>query len=371
MRKLFKSALGLCIMLTGGSAIGAGLDPTWLFTDSVPTLFAYFQYCDTARTKDFGCFALEADQILDTGASYNGSKYINLDYKFSSDSFFVKNEFDPNVIEYKDRRPGFAGFKTAWDYGLTGFPLPRFMYLIFAHKGPNLNHKVTVKAWYNNGDCGAPSYNELIGTFSGSDTWKVDTLVIPEVIRNKPDLERNFYPYFEMVFIINNINPADTTSGPAGCLKIDDIRLAGRNPINTSPKPKAVPLGSPAAFSVVAASDVAAEALTYQWNKDGVPIAGATLPTLSIAAVTNADLGAYTVSVTVPSTKLTFTSLAAPLTIGISVKTPKPIHNTPESVDAEDRSGCGCGAGTGLAFIPPFLFKTMSRRKRKKVPTQA
>ncbi|NLG18133.1 MAG: hypothetical protein GX556_12445 [Fibrobacter sp.] len=241
-------------------------DPSWLFSDNGQTLFQYFRYCDTSRIGDYNCFALESDQILDTGVTYNGSKYINLNYQFSSDTFRVFDEFDETVIQYQDYRPGVAGFKTAWDYGMTGYPLARYKYLVFAHKGPNSNHKVTVKTWYNNGECGAPSFQETLGEFSGSEVWKLDTIVIPDAIRNKPESDRNSLVYFELVFIITNLNPADTTSGAPGNLKVDDIRLTG-------------------------------------------------------------------------------------LDLKDEVKT--------------ESSGGGCGAGTGLAFIPPLIFKEVTRRRKK------
>ena len=267
MKNCWRKAAGVFLVLVTGSAMGALPAPetAWLFSDNGQTLFQYFRYCDTARTGDFNCFALESDQILDTGASYDGSKYINLNYQFTSDTFRIYDEY--NELQYEDFRPGVAGFKTAWDYGMTGYPLARYKYLVFAHKWPNANHKVTVTTWYNNGECGAPSFQETIGTFYGSDVWKVDTLVIPNEIRNKPEAERNSMVYFELAFTITNTNPADTTSGAPGILKVDETRLTGLD------------------------------------LKD-------------------------------------------------------------EEVKKES-SGGGCGAGTGLAFIPPIIFKAVTRRRKK------
>jgi hypothetical protein len=346
MKPLLRGVLGLMIVLSAFPAFGVTLDPMWMFSDSNHVIFSYFQYCDTARNIDKLCYALESDQLPDTGDSYDGSRYINFDYQFSSDSFFIWNEFDSSIIIYRDKRPGYAGFKTAWDYGLVGYPMSRYRYLIFTHKGPNLNHKLTVRCWYNDGTCGAPSFNELIGTVAASATWKVDTLAIPESIQNKPDKERNFDTYYEFVFIINNLDPNDTTSGPPGSFKVDEIRLIGCNPIDSSPKSQEVKEGEAATFKVKTSLANSADVLTYQWKKDGADIAGAKDPVYTIPSVTSANAGSYSVAVTVSSTNLTFTSQSAALTV--------------------KSEGCGCGSGTGLALIPPLFFKAMAHRKRKK-----
>jgi hypothetical protein len=349
MKPLLRGVVGLMVVLSAFPAFGKTLDPMWMFSDSNFVIFQYFQYCDTARNIDKLCYAQENDQLPDTGVSYNGSRYINFDYQFSSDSFFIRNEFDSTKIIYRALRPGYAGFKTAWDYGLTGFPLSRYRYLILAHKGPNMNHRVTVRCWYNDGTCGAPSFNQLIGTFTASETWKVDTLAIPESIQNKPDKERNFDTYYEFVFIINNLDPNDTTSGPPGNLKIDEIRLVGCNPIDSSPRPQEVKEGEAATFKVNTSLANTGDVLTYQWKKDGAAIAGANDAVYTIPSVASANTGSYAVAVTVSSTHQTYTSWSAALTM-----------------KSESGSSCGCGSGTGLALIPPLFFKAMAHRKRKK-----
>ncbi len=358
------------MVLFGLNVSGAPADPMWMFTeatDEKTLIYACFRICDTVRSGDYICLALESDQLPDTGDSYNGSVYINFDYKFNSDPIVVRDEFDTSIILYSDSpRPGYAGFKTAWDYGMTGFPISRYKYLVFAHKGPNPNHRVTVKCWYNSGQCGAPSFNEYLGQFDGSTEWKLDTIEIPEEIRNKPDKERNTSKYYELVFIINNKDPNDTTSGPPGNLKIDEMRLVGCNPIDTSPVPQNVNEGEKAVFRVVTSTSKKTDKLTYQWKKDGEPIAGATDSVYAVASVTQEHVGVYTVDVTVSGTGLTFTSLEAPLTIGAGVvNKPQRIDNIGK-ISPEDRSNCGCGSGTGLALLPPIWFKINAYRRRKK-----
>ena len=352
---MWKSIIGLIIIFPAGSALcSILLEPLWMYSDSGSASYSDFRYCDTARNGDYFCRAKLSDQIPDTGDSYNGSQYINFNYKFTNDPFYVFDEFDSSIIHYSDCRPGFAGFKTAWDGGLVGFFLSRYTYLVFAHKGPNVNHKVRVRCWYNNGQCGAPSFNEYLGAFYGSDTWKVDTIVIPNAVRNKPDTLRNRNIYYELVFLITNLDTNDVTPGGPWDFKIDDIRLAGCNPIDTSPMPDTVTAGESATFHVATSRADSADILTYQWMKDGAAISGATGMVYTIPSVTTANAGVYTVSVTVSSTGLTFTSTGATLTI---------IGTDP--VDSEEK-GCGCGSGTGLALIPPLFFKAMAYRRRKK-----
>ncbi|HQL53920.1 MAG TPA: C1 family peptidase [Phycisphaerae bacterium] len=81
--------------------------------------------------------------------------------------------------------------------------------------------------------------------------------------------------------------------------------------ITSQPKAVTVCVDLPATFRVVATG---LGALAYQWRKDGVPIDGAISDTLSFAAVTVADDGAYTVAVT--DTCGTVVSAAAVLAVG-------------------------------------------------------
>jgi hypothetical protein len=342
-------AAGLLFILAAGSSFGDGVDPIWLFSDKHETISDGFQYCDTARKKDLNCYALKSDQLYDTGDVWD-SKCINLDYQFSNDTFKVFDEFDPEVLLYKEYRPGFAGFKTAWDNGMSGCSYGRYKYLVFAHKGPNPNHKVTVKAWYNNGECGAPSYCETIGTFNASTEWKLDSIAIPESMTNVPDSIRNGSIYFELVVIITNIDDSKSPSEKCN-FKMDDIRLVGLNPILQSPKSDTVDAGSPLTLSVTADPAKSSDVLSYQWKKNGAAISGATSKTYTISSVKNANKGSYTVDVKVSSTGYTYTSNAAEVIVT-------------GSDPVEPKSG-PCGSGALLAFLPPFFLKAWSIRRKK------
>jgi hypothetical protein len=326
-----------------------------MFKDTSSVIYGTFRICDTQRTQnDAGCDEQSAG-YPDTN-SYDGTQYINLDYKFSHDSVYILEAFYPcttmdcaDTVRRYAPRPGYAGFKTAWDYGMTGFPLGRYTNLIMAYKGPLPGHKVTVKFWYNDGQCGSPSYNVYFCTLAASSTWNVDTIPIPESFKTGTDKARNTMNYFEMVVLINNLDTNDTTSSPPGNFKIDNIRLAGCNPIDTSPKPQKVNEGESVTLKVWTSRADSADILTYQWKKDGVAIAGANSSFYNLGSVQTADAGEYSVAVTVSSTNLSFTSLGATLTL-----------------NAKEDKGCGCGAGTGTALIPPLFFKAMAHRKRKK-----
>jgi len=65
--------------------------------------------------------------------------------------------------------------------------------------------------------------------------------------------------------------------------------------ITTQPVSQVAFAGSSATFSVVASG---APAPTFQWNKDGTPLSGATNNSYTVSAAQAADVGSYTVSVT-------------------------------------------------------------------------
>jgi hypothetical protein len=64
--------------------------------------------------------------------------------------------------------------------------------------------------------------------------------------------------------------------------------------IRTQPLKQTGAVGEAAFFSIIATST---EPVAYQWNKDGVPISGATAATYSLANIQIADTGVYTCSV--------------------------------------------------------------------------
>ncbi len=101
---------------------------------------------------------------------------------------------------------------------------------------------------------------------------------------------------------INNASPTDvadysiTVTGSCGTATSTAAGLSLLAPtvIATSPAAATVCSGSPAAFIVSAAGT---GALSYQWRKDGQPIAGATMATFTVPAAFAGDSGLYDVIV--------------------------------------------------------------------------
>lgn len=95
--------------------------------------------------------------------------------------------------------------------------------------------------------------------------------------------------------------------------------------ITTSPTSKSVVAGNSVTFSVVATGTPAP---TYQWKFNGTAISGATSSSYSIASVTTAQAGSYSVAVT--NIRSNTTSGAATLT----VLPPAPVITTPQAAGA-------------------------------------
>lgn len=119
---------------------------------------------------------------------------------------------------------------------------------------------------------------------------------------------------------VSNTGGAVTSS--AGTLTVTPPAVVTAPVINTQPASQSVVAGGSANFSVVVTSPTA---VTYQWRKDGVAIAGATGATLSLGNVDESAARSYTVVVTnaagsVTSTAATLTVSERPI-IGIYIGT--------------------------------------------------
>ncbi|HVT74518.1 MAG TPA: immunoglobulin domain-containing protein [Lacunisphaera sp.] len=131
------------------------------------------------------------------------------------------------------------------------------------------------------------------------------------------------------------------------------------NPLSIAPSITAQPLsraanaGDSVSFGV---SATGTPAPTYQWRKDGVNIAGATSSTFSIASVTTADAGSYTVVVS--NTAGSVTSSVATLTVSASSSTtPVP---TPKS------GGGGGGGAVSDWFLAALSVLGIARLLRNR-----
>lgn len=81
--------------------------------------------------------------------------------------------------------------------------------------------------------------------------------------------------------------------------------------LTAGPQPQHVAPGAPATFAVTASGS----GLTYQWRKNGTPLAGATRPSLTIPAAAAGDMGFYSVTITSPAG--TLESDTATLTVAV------------------------------------------------------
>lgn len=221
--KLYRYVVMLFILSSVSTLYAAAVDPLWLFTDRLdPFSLAYGKLTikDTCRSFEF-------NQIMpvDTGTAYDKS-YINFSYQFSADQIVVVDEWSPTDTVYRDLRPGYAGFKLDWDDGITGYSLGSYKYLVLAHKGPLAGHKVTINFGYNSG-CGTPTFFENVGSFTASAAWKIDSIAIPESIRNVNAAIKKERNYYEMQILINNVDANGSPTSEPGALLVDDIALVG------------------------------------------------------------------------------------------------------------------------------------------------
>lgn len=121
--------------------------------------------------------------------------------------------------------------------------------------------------------------------------------------------------------------------------------------ITTQPQGQSVTVGTNVVFSVVATGKPNP---TYQWNKNGTAIAGATNTTYSITSAQTSDAGTYTV--TVSNSVGSVTSTGATLTVN-PVVTPPP-------------SGGGGGGGGGGApshwFVAALALAALARWRQRR-----
>ncbi len=119
--------------------------------------------------------------------------------------------------------------------------------------------------------------------------------------------------------------------------------------IVTAPQSEAVTVGSTAQFSVTAAGS---GTLTYQWELDGIPIAGATGSILALALVDATDSGTYTVAVS----NSTGTTVSAPATLTIlSLFVPPTISAEPYKNTVS--GGSSVSFTVGASGTPPLTYQ--------------
>ena len=112
-------------------------------------------------------------------------------------------------------------------------------------------------------------------------------------------------------YTVTVTNTAGTTTSASAMIQLSSTVTTPV--ISTQPAAQTVNAGTTVKLSVAASGT----SLSYQWNKDGAAIAGATGPVYTIDTVSTASAGVYTVVVT--NTAGAVTSAGATLTVNASV----------------------------------------------------
>ena len=175
------------------------------------------------------------------------------------------------------------------------------------------------------------------------------TLTVPAVTRAQ-DGER---------YRVEVSNPAGAVTSAAATLRVE-LRAPS---ILGEPADVTAVEGESATFDVVAAGSE----LSYQWLRDGAPIAGATEPSLTLSSVARADAGTYRVRVANPAGE----ALSAPATLSVAlapptlVRQPAPVRVVEgeearfevEAAGSELSYAWDCGAhDAGGAAGPVYVF---------------
>lgn len=121
--------------------------------------------------------------------------------------------------------------------------------------------------------------------------------------------------------------------------------------IAIAPASVSVAAGQPASFSVTVSGTAP---LSYQWQRNGNDIAGATDASYSIAAPSEADSGAL-LRVVVTNAAGTATSSAAVLSVGVAVVAAPSIIVQPQSASTLD--GTGATFSVAAQGTDPFIFR--------------
>ena len=165
------------------------------------------------------------------------------------------------------------------------------------------------------------SFGSTSSTTTGAGIW-VSGDGLSQTAYTNPDNPAAALVFNEVGFMFYNSTTSDVT------LTINSITgLTAINPPSVVTQPSAISLnpGQTGALTVAATGTAP---ISYQWKKDGTAIAGATDATLSLANVTTANAGSYTVTLT--NAYGTATSSAAAVTV-TSAAIPATITSQPVS----------------------------------------
>ena len=185
----------------------ADLDTLWLCNDSIRDGSAeqlwFRMYLSDTFPDNRGPF-----EMVDTGDSQDGSKYINFDYQFGNP------------------HPGYAGFKIYWDFGIVKFYTKSHDSMVFWHKGPLAGHKVQM-IWAAGDACGTPPVYQYFGEYKSSSVWKRESFPFPQnrgQVSEFPDSPFVRDGLYELRMLIYNDSTITTSpTSEKGCLKLDNM----------------------------------------------------------------------------------------------------------------------------------------------------
>lgn len=201
------------------------LDTLWMCRDSIVPLSAnelwWKMYLSDTFPDNRGQF-----EMVDTGNSQDGSKYVNFDYQFNTDSVFIKGITAAGVdtIFPCAPRPGYAGFKFYWDKGAVRFYTTAQDSMFLWHKGPLPGHKVQI-ILAQGGECGGPINYQFFAEFKSSAVWKRESFPFPAkqgATARFPDSPFVRNGILEMRMLIYN-ETGNAPTSVKGSLKLDNI----------------------------------------------------------------------------------------------------------------------------------------------------
>jgi alpha-tubulin suppressor-like RCC1 family protein len=145
-------------------------------------------------------------------------------------------------------------------------------------------------------------------------------------------------------------NPVGEAASVPVTVSVSDVDVAPT--LQSQPAALSVVAGSEAVFAVVARGT---EALSYQWRRDGQPIAGANAPVLKLAAVSSADASGYSVLVSNAAGSVTSESATLSVNPGAAAAVAPTIVTQPVSVLTH--VGNTATFGVGVSGTGPLSYQ--------------
>ena len=309
------NALDITATMIGGTYNNSGTG-TVSYTDSTPNSFSYDTFA--IRPSHSSTSAGQWDTSLFKVEFIPGATAPSIDLDPQDQTVFVGNDASFNV-----QASGTAPLSYQWYYNTNSVI-------------NNATNSTLTLSSVSTNDAG--DYSVLVSNAYGSATSAVATLTVnlpvaPSIV-TQPQDQTNILPgasatftvvaggsepfsyqwYYnnstpvpgggDSILTITNVQPSDAGSYSVivsnvagGAISSNAVLSVNTNPVapvfTSQPASQVVLIGGTASFSAVAAGTAP---ITYQWSKNGVPVAGATSSTLNLVNVQSGDSGNYTVT---------------------------------------------------------------------------